>query len=303
MTSLWRAFAASWKHLIRNVWIGLATIFVLVLALLSVNLLLGLNVMAARVAVLLQDRIDVTVTFKADTPLEVLNQARFYLSSLPQVKDVKFVTAEEALRAFKATHASEADVLGALDEVAVNPLGAQLVIKAKQPEDYPFLMEVVKNPQYAAFVEKPTYEDYRDAIAAVEQTAARVRLFGSFLIAVFALFGLLITFHAIRVAIYAQREEIAIMRLVGASSWYIRTPFILEGLWLSVCSLVVSAICVWGLVTWAETALRPWFGGADTGLAAFFLTHWPLVVAFETLSLTLSVTFVSWIAVGRYLRR
>ena len=88
-----------------------------------------------------------------------------------------------------------------------------------------------------------------------------VRLVGSVLTLVFTLIGILIVFNTVRVAIYTQREEIGIMRLVGASSTFVRAPFVLQGLALAVIAVLITAILVALGVAWIEPALRPLYDG------------------------------------------
>jgi len=303
MITFWRIFAASWKHVFRNAWIGLATIFVFMMALFSVNVLLGVNAMLDQTLKILEDRIDVTVSFTTTAPVAVVNQARFYLASLPQVSEVTQLSADEVLQRFRDTHKAESKVLGALEELNGNPLGAQITVKAKNPEDYPFIIKAIQNPQYAEFINPPVYDDHQIAIARVQEIGRSTRIVGAILVALFALFGLLIAFNAIRVAVYTQREEIAIMRLVGASSFYIRAPFILEGLWLTLIALIFSGLAIYGAVLWLEPALSPLFEGAGAGLSGFFIGQAPLIIAVEGGSLIILVMMVSWVAVGRYIKR
>lgn len=303
MITAWRIFLYSWKNFSRNAWIGLATVFIFMLSLLSVNVLLGVDAMVGRVVALLENKIDVTLTFKPATPDAIVNQARFFLTSLPQVSSVQIVSADDALAAFKARHQNEPKVLAALTEVGGNPLGAQLVLKARNTEDYPFLMQAIQNPQYTDFIQSKSYDDHSSAISKLQEIGRNVRIVGAALVALFALFGLLIAFNAIRVAIYTQREEIAIMRLVGASSAFIRSPFILEGIWLAVLAVLFTAAIMIFSLSWLEPLLMPLFDGQDTGLSTFFFSNWPLIALIEGGGLVFLVIIVSWIAVGRYIHR
>ncbi len=303
MTLFWRIFAASWKHFVRNLWIALATIVVFTMALLSVNVLLGANAIAERVVKLLEDRIDVTVTFQPNTPDGVLNQARFYLASLDQTQSAELITADQALEAFKKRNANNPKILEALSEVSGNPLGAQLIIKAKHPEDYPFLLDVVRGPQYAPFVRTSSYDDHKQAIAQIQQAGEQIRLFASALVAIFVLFGLLAAFNAVRVAIYTQREEIAIMRLVGASSSFIRMPFVLEGVWIALIASLLTLAIIWAGVEVLDPKLMTFFDGLDTGLKSFFYENVFALSMLETGGLSVLSAIVSWIAVGRYIKR
>ncbi|MBM3204388.1 FtsX-like permease family protein [Candidatus Uhrbacteria bacterium] len=306
MITLWRIFKYSWKNVFRNAWLGLATVFVFMMALLSVNVLLGVNVLLENTIQALEQKIDVTVTFKKATPVEVINQARFFLTSLPQVAGIKVITAEEALANFKARHADrDPKVISALNELSGNPLGAQLVIKAKDVSDYPFLLQTIQNPQYASFIQDRTYDDHQLAIAWIQDAGRKARIFGAILVAIFAFFGALIAFNAIRVAVYTQREEITIMRLVGASSFFIRGPFILEGIWLALFSFILSFALLIGVSAWLDNVLPPLFDSVRVGsfLLTFFREQWPTIVFVEGVGMFGLVALVSWAAVGKYIKR
>jgi len=303
MTNTWRIFKNSWKHLWRNHWIALATVFVLMTALLSVNVLVGANVMLNRVAQVLEQKIDVTVTFLPGTPDAILNQAKFFLTSLPQTDTVKVISSEEALAELRDRNADNLEVLAALNELDANPLGGQLVIKAKDAQDYPFLLQAIQNPQYEPFIKSSSYDVHRLAIARIEDIGRNIRLVGSALVALFALFGLITAFNAIRMAIYTHREEITIMRLVGASSSYIRGPFVLEGLWLGVLSVLLTAGIVLFVVGPLESRMSILFEGQSAGLKDFFQTQWLLVFGIQMAAMSALTVFVSWIAAGKYIRR
>jgi cell division transport system permease protein len=232
----------------------------------------------------------------------VLDQAKFYLTSLPQTESVQVITAEQALAAFKERNKNNQKVLDALNELPGNPLGAELVLKAHDTADYPFLLDAVRNPQYLPFIHASSYEDHREAIAWIQDAARSLRLFGSALVAIFAFFGLLAAFNAIRVAIYTQREEIAIMRLVGASSSFIRWPFVLEGVWLVAFASLLTAGAVAFAIMYGEPRLEQFFG-MDTGLVSFYQSQWLVLIGIEFGTMAILSALVSWIAAGRYIKR
>jgi cell division protein FtsX len=302
MTMAWRIFVASWKHVWRNLWIGLATVIVFTVGLLSVNILLATNVLLEKAVASIEDRIDVTVLFEPGTPEPLLAQAKSYMMNFPQVAHVRLVSADEALAELKERSKNNPKILEALSELASNPLGAQLIIKAKETKDYQFLLDTVRNPQYLPFIRKSWYDDHSQAIATIQASARSLRLFGSGLVAIFIFFGLLAAFNAIRVAIYTQREEIAIMRLVGASSAYIRLPYVLEGIWLAAFAGLITLASVWGLVLVAEPRLALFFG-TDPGLSAFYAANWPMLIVLQFGTMAGLSGLVSWMAAGRYIRR
>lgn len=299
----WRIIIYAWKNFARNAWIGLATVFVLVLSLLSVNVLVGVNTLLERAIATLEEKVDVTVFFKAQTPEAILQQARFFMVGLPQVKNAELLTPEQALELFKTRHQNDPRILEALGELDKNPLGASMVIKARRTEDYSFLLEALKNPQFGNAIEKKSYDDHAEAIGEVREIGKSVRFFGAFMIAIFALFSVLIVYNAIRVAIYTQREEIGIMRLVGASGGFVRMPFVLEGIFLALLAVILSAVLVAGCIAFLEPRLVPIFNNTNPGLWDYFSQNFWKIAAFEGGGLMALVALSSWAAVGKYLKR
>ena len=298
----WRIVVAAWKHFVRNIWLSLTTIFVLLLAMLSVNVLVGVNALLTNAVGLLEDKVDVSVYFKADTAQGVLDQAKFFVMGLPQVRSAELIPAEQALEAFKRRHAGDEATLSALNEIDGNPLGATLIVKAKRTSDYAFLLEALQNPQFNFAIESKNFENHEDAIQRVRLIGQSVRSFGIGLIAVFAVFSVLIVFNTIRVAIYTQREEIGVMRLVGASNAFVRWPFVLEGLLLAGIAMVLATGIVGVVVTWLEPHINPFFVFLS-GLVEYFILHAQQLILIQGAGLGGLVALSSWAAVGKYLRR
>lgn len=302
-THLRRVISAALVSLFRNAWLAVATVIVLALTLISVNVLVGVSVLLGNAAAVVQDRVDVTVFFKRDAKTELVEQAKFYIADLPQVKTATLVDPSEALTEFKARHASDPGVLDALNELDANPLGATLRIKARTPGDYPFIMETLKNPQFSQAIESKTYDDHADSIESVKKIGENARMIGAVLIAIFALIGILIVTNATRVAIYTQREEIGIMRLVGAGSWYIRAPFAIQGMVLALIALGIATGFVVAAIGWIEPSLKGLFDGGDPGLRTYFYSHAVELLLIEGVSLACLMGLTSWLAAGKYLKR
>ena len=298
-----RVIKTAFQNLFRNAWLGIATIVVLVMALTSINILVGVNALLQNAIRLVEDKVDVTVFFKEDANAALVAQARFFIADLPQVADAKLLTAEESLEAFKERHQGEPEVLDALNELDGNPLGATMRIKARNPADYPFIIETLKNPQFASAIEARTYDDHATTIENVRRVSENARKIGTALIVIFVLIGILIVFNTIRVAIYTQREEIGIMRLVGASSTYVRAPFVLQGILLATFAMMITAVFIYFGISWIEPALIAIYDGADPGIASYFLSHWPQLLLIQGGGLAILIGITSWLAAGKYLRR
>ncbi len=303
ITPIGRVISFAVKNITRNAWIGLATVLVLVLALLSVNILVGVNALASSAIAILEKKIDVSVYFKPETPNAILDQARSYMASLPQTERVTIMTAEEALSAFIERHKNEPPILDAINELEENPLGATMVIKARKTTDYPYLMEALNNPQFSFAIENKTYDDHSVAIEQVERIANSIRYFGLILTLVFAIFSALIVYNAIRVAIYTQREEIGIMRLVGASNAFVRLPLILDAIFFALLSLIIASALVALIISFGEPHLVSFLDGEDPGLRTYFLNNLLALIITEGMAIVIIVSLSSWAAVGRYLKK
>ncbi|MFZ2803590.1 MAG: permease-like cell division protein FtsX [Patescibacteria group bacterium] len=298
-----RITVAAWKHFIRNIWLALTTVFVLVLAILSVNVLVGVNALLTNATQILQNKVDIAVYFKEGTSQDVLNDAKFFMDSLPQVQSAELLTADQALQDFKARHAEDPKIIDALNELDQNPLGGTLVIKAHNTSDYSFLLQALQNPQFSSAIDSKDFDDHSDVITRVQQLSQSVRLFGYGLVLIFAIFSVLIVFNTIRVAIYTQREEIGVMRLVGASSAYVRFPFVLEGIFLALFALIISGFIVFGAAAYLDPRLATVFDGASPGLVAYFTSNVLMLAAVEGGGLAILVGLSSWAAAGKYLKK
>lgn len=303
LSGFFRIVKAAFQNIFRNAWLGVATIVVLVLALTSVNLLIGVNALLQNAVRILEDKVDVTVFFVRDANESLVTQAKFFIADLPQVKSADLLTPDEALVQFRERHASDQKILDALEEVGTNPLGATLRIKARDSSQYAFIMDTLKNPQFSDIIESKTYDDHADSIANVRRLSDYARTVGSVLIFLFSLIGVLIVFNTIRVAIYTQREEIGIMRLVGASSFYVRAPFVIQGLLLALIAMLISAGIVGCGIFWIEPALVSVYDGGSPGLIAYFLTNGVRLACIQGGGLAMLIGVTSWIAAGKYLKR
>ncbi|HWQ99662.1 MAG TPA: permease-like cell division protein FtsX [Candidatus Methylomirabilis sp.] len=303
LTTPLRVLKAAFQNIVRNAWLGAATVLVLILALASVNVLVGVNALLTRAVSILEDKVDVTVFFKPSANEALVKQARFFVADLPQVKSVELLTPDKALELFKERHKNDKEILEALGELDTNPLGATVRITAKKPGDYPFIMETLKNPQFADAIESKSYDDHAASIERVQSLSENARLVGSALILVFILIGILIVYNTVRVAIYTQREEIGIMRLVGASSTFVRTPFVIQGFALATIAILLTAGFTAVVVEWIEPGLRPLYDGGDPGLRQAFYGNGGQLALLEGGGLMLLVGLTSWAAVGKYLKK
>lgn len=300
--SIFRVFKFAFQNFWRNIWLSVITITILVLTLLSVNILVVLNVLGNTAVRSIEDRVDVTVSLKPGLVPETVSEIRSYLSGMSQVVNVFLIEPEAALIEFQKRHADNSQILNSLTELEENPFGSTLVVRARSTADYPFVLEALENPSYRDFVQDKNFTDHQNIIERINHISERLRRFGIVLAAVFAVIAVLIILNTIRVAIYIYREEIGIMKLVGASNWFVRTPFLLESVIYSVLAVLITMAIVFPILKLIEPQLQAFFEATPVGLVSFFSTNLVVIFGYELLALAVLTVVSSSIAVGRYLK-
>ena len=285
----------------RNIWLSIATIFVVFLALLSVNFLIIINVISDSAISAVKDRIDVSVYFRPEVKESKIAEVKTRLESLSQVKSIVYKSPQDNLDAFKVKHQNDEKIQETLNSLNGNPMGATLVIKAKDIKDYPEILKAIDDPAYAELIEEKNYEDNQlviDRIGLIAQSVKRVVLAVSL---IFVIISLLIIFNTVRIAIFTHQNEIAIMKLVGASNWFIRFPFIFESIIAGAIAVVCAIIFIYPLLSLLQSYLSSFFAGANFDLVGYFNANFVMIFGAQVIAILIINVVSSLIAIGRYL--
>jgi cell division transport system permease protein len=230
---------------------------------------------------------------------------RDQLLKLPQVDSVAYTSAEEALAAFRERHANDQLTLQALEELGANPLDASLAVRAKDPSEYESIVNFLEaSPVLSAsgtsIIDRINYAQNKDVIDRLTLAIGATRDIGFIIIVLFALASILIAFATIRLAIYTAKEEIAVMRLVGASNFYIQGPFVVTGIITGVTASAIVLILLWPATWYAAANTTGWFGGFD--LSSYYAEHFLLVLSILVLSGLVLGAVASVLAINKYLK-
>lgn len=277
------------------------TISILLLTLLSINVLLVLNVVTDRAIAYVEQRVDVSVYFYETVTEDQLTSVVSYLRTLTQVKDVQVVTAEEALNRFQTQHEGDEEILQSLNEYGGNPFGPTLIVQAYSVDDFDFIISALDHPDYEEWIREKDFSNYQDIINSIEASTDRVRWFGYGLSGLFLLITALIVFNTVRMGIFIHREEIGIMRLVGASSWFIRSPFLLEAILYSFLATVLAGALLYPILLQVEPKVDAYFG-STTGLIIYFMQNGLWIFGGQFLLLSLLNMIATTFAMRRYLK-
>lgn len=298
ITSFRRIIRAGFIGFWRNAYVSLASIFVITIALFVIGSTMLIDQLLTASLTQLQAKVDINVYFVTTAAQEDIDSLINSVKALPDVERVTYTSREEALAQYRAKYQDDSVTMQALEELKENPLGATIAVQAKETSQYEsinqFLMEqanpVIDRINYAA--NKESIEKLTAIIAAVEKAS-----FITLIVLIVA--AVMITFNTIRLAIFTAREEISVMRLVGASNMFIRGPFMLQGVMYGVVSGVLALLVLYPIVLWLGPKTAAFF---ELNLFDYFVSHFSYIFGVLIGIGVLMGLGSSVLAVARYLR-
>lgn len=253
----------------------------------------------------IRDKVDVTIYFVPGASEDGITILKTELEKLPEVAQVSYVSAEQALALFRERHKDDYPTIAALDEIGSNPLGAYLNVRARQVSQYETIAKYLQSenaltPGGEQIIDKVNYYQNELVINRLNSIIAGAQRLG-FLITLLLIFiSAVITFNTIRLAIYISKEEIAVMRLVGASNSSIRGPFMVEGAIYGVVATLFTLILFWPVTHWLGRNMTS-FWGLD--LSKYYLSNfWQILIILLIFGVFLAM-ISSYLAVRKYLSK
>lgn len=289
----------------RNSFVSLSSILVMTVTLFTIGSLIFMSVILESVLTDLKSKVDVNVYFIASAPENEIVKVKSSLEKMSEVAKVEYVSRDQAIADFKEKHKDDYLTLQALEELADNPLGARLNVIAEDPSQYESIVKTLEDKNAlsqagASIIDKVNYRQNKIVIDRLTQIIVGAKQIGFALAGVLMLISLLITFNTIRLVIYMSREEIAIMRLVGASNMYIRGPFVVGGIIYGFISALIAMTFFYPVTLWLGGTTTEFFGGVN--LFEYYVKHF-----FEMFLLLLGTgallgAISSFLAVRKYLK-
>ncbi len=299
--SFLRAIKFSLQDTYRNIWLSLVTITILILALFSVNILLTVKVISEAAVNSIKERIDMSIFIVNGTPESEINDLRTMIESIDNVREVTYISELQALENFKAKHSTEANILEALDEVGSNPLSPTLVIKPKDTDRYEELLSSLDSLDYP-IIDSMDFDDHRVILDKINSITGKISRAGMILSAIFIAITILLVYNSIRVAIYTHRREIGIMKLVGASHWFIRLPFLISSFNYTSIGVLIVIASFYPFLNLLQPYIDTFFIDYQINIVNYFNANFIEIFGLEFLSLVLVNIFASLIAVNKYSR-
>ncbi|MES2203479.1 MAG: permease-like cell division protein FtsX [Patescibacteria group bacterium] len=291
----------------RNAFVSLASILVMTVTLTTVGAAIFAGVILNFAITELQNKADINVYFTTNAPETQITALKTQLEALPEVASVEYLSRADALAQFRERHKNDQLTLQALDELGDNPLGAVLNVKAKDITQYEAIASFLNSQATLqegspSIIDKINFydEQQRTAIDRLQAITAAAGRIGFFVLLLLILMTVAISFNTLRLAIYTSRDEIHVMRLVGAGQFFIRAPFMVEGVLYGLIAGVVTLLVFYPLTWWLGNATENFFGGVN--VFTYYLSHFGLfVLAIIGTGVVLGAA-ASWLAVRRYLK-
>ncbi len=282
----------TWHHVRRSPYQTFAAILIMTLTFFVVSVFTFVIYGSSRIITYFESKPQVTAFFKDEAKPENIDALKDQLKNSGKVEKIKFVSKNEALHIYKEQNKNDPLLL---ELVTADILPASLEISAINIQDLSAISDMLKNSSY---VQEVIFQ--KDVVATLTSWTAALRKIGLGLITVLLAVSIFITGTIIGIKISQKKEEIEIMRLLGATYWYIRWPFILEGIFYSFCG---------SLVGWALASILLWL---STPALNSFLKGIPLLpidpilllilLGVEFLLALFLGMFASFLAVLRYLK-
>lgn len=299
INSLRKTFKNGWDNFWRQGFLTFATALVIFIA---VILGTGLFFFQGGVSYLtqqLQDKIDISVTFKAGVERDTILGIRDNLLTLDQVKKVDYISSEDAYNAFVTAHEGD-QYMEALSLLGTNPFLPSLRIQTKEASQYKEVSEYLAKDEYKDLISE--VNDYKRGvmIEKLNDLTKSVQILGLSLTLFLSLIAIIITFNTLRLSIYSQKEEIEIMRLVGAKNSFIRGPFLVQGGLCGFFASIISFMLLTIVLFIFNSQLTALFMGFDC--LSFFKANILGVILLELIVGVGLGLLASYFAVRKYLR-
>ncbi|MCX6703146.1 MAG: permease-like cell division protein FtsX [Candidatus Zambryskibacteria bacterium] len=305
-TSTKRIMRSGFFSFWRNGFVSVSSVLVMVITLFVITTTIFLSAILNASLEEIKNKVDINVYFVRTAPEEDILALAKSLESLPEVKTpVEYVSRADALADFRRKHQDDQFTLQALDELGQNPLGASINIRAKEPSQYEGIAEFLKSKNTLSkdgttLIDKVNYYQNKTAIDTLTKMINSANRLGFIVTLFLVCVSILITFNTIRLAIFMSRDEISVMRLVGASRMYIRGPFVVSGAIYGMVSGFITLILFFPITLWLGNATAEFFVGLN--VFSYYITNFAQIFFIVIFSGAFIGALSSFLAVRKHLK-
>jgi cell division transport system permease protein len=296
-----RVLKFAWQAFLRNKVFGLEIILSMIIALYLITFLFLVQGLTDFLIETFENKVDISIYFEEGVSEDnILEIEKGLYQFAQEIESVEYVTAEEALRRFIDIHRDDEILMGSLEELGDNPFRASLEIKAQDPTYYETISDYFDQEIYKDYVGKVSYVQNKELIERITALSDRLKTAVIIISFIFALMAGLITFSTIKLAIFNSRAEISTMRVVGASNWLIRGPFIFQGLLYGFIAVAAVDVVFLIMLYLLNARLATFTSGFS--VFTYFLAHFPTVILVQILFTSFLGVVSTCLAIRKYLK-
>ncbi len=263
-TTIRRIIISGTQGFYRNLSVSLSAVLVIAIALGAfASMYFASRVLEASI-VQLENKVDINVYFSPSAHEEAVLAIKSQLEEFEEVAKVEYIDRATALENFKEFNQDNPDILEALTVLGEeNPLGASFNIRAQELSEYAavarFLDELQETPEGVEVIDEINYNQNKKAIEKIQSLIDYAHLIGAVIAGVLSFLAVVVVYNTIRLTIYTVREEVAVMRLVGASHFFARGPFIVEGVLYGFVGSLAALLVLWPVLYYIAPTLNQIF--------------------------------------------
>lgn len=300
LISFWRIIKLGLTNFWRNRWLSLTATLVMTITLFTISTFIILTLFINNTVDAIKEKIDMTVHFYDSVSEEQIGDLQRRLALQGEVKSVRYISKEEALQIWQQLPIKPKTK--ELVKPEDNPLPRGLQIKAQKPEDLQKIANFLNSNTYKPVISRISFEDNKQIIQRLLSITTFVRKAGWLICAIFVLIALIVVFNTIRLTIFTRRDEIEVMKLVGASDLFVRIPFILEGALYGFFATLFSVLITFGIIKIITPLILSSGIEAFLNLNSFFISNL-ILIFFLQLGVGIIIGGVSsLVAVHRHLK-
>ncbi len=300
-----RIIRSGWKNFKRSGATSLASVLVMTITISVITTLIFLQAVLTSSLSGLQKKIDVTVYFTTDASETQILSLKSNLEKLGEVASVAYTPEDQVLQDFRDRHKDDSLIIQALDEVGTNPFGAVMNIKAKDPTQYESIVGVLDNDSSLAkdgthIIDKIDYTQNKFVIDRLNAITKGAHALGFAVTLILVLISIIITFNTIRLTIFMSREEIGVMRLVGAENKHITGPYMIAGIIYGIIASVATMVIFVPITLWLGKNFSDFLG---INAFNYFTGSFFQIFSIALLSGVLIGIISSYLAIRKYLKK
>ncbi len=305
MTAFKRIIRAGFLNFRRSGLVSWAAVLVVTITLSVITSIILFQAVLHFSLSLIKEKVDIKIYLTDSAPEENIILLKESLEQLPEITDVTYTSADEELRMFRERHAKDYPTIQALDELGDNPLLANLGIKAKEVAQYENIANFLASdgPRIlgsASYISKTNYHENKVIIDRLNGLISGGYRLGFLITLLLVLVSIVITFNTIRLTIFISKEEIGVMRLVGASKMHVRGPFMIEGAIYGVIATLITLFLFLPATVWLGSNMSGFLG---INMYDYYVSNIFQISAILMLSGVSLGIISSFLAVRKYLNK